>query len=118
MRASLGPAAAHAVCPLAAVGPGTPVMRMYGLLRPDTHGVYRLSDRHLKELAQGKTPTLRRGRVHDPTVQPASNEKWAMLDYGAQGERAGEMLYTFPIVAACPRCQLPNEIMPPEPLTT
>jgi len=94
-------------------GSGPPVMRMYGLLRPDARGVYRLSRRHLDQIAQGKAPTLRRSQVHDPTVQPATDERWAMLDYGSQGERAGELIRAFPILAACPRCQCPNEIMPP-----
>ncbi|MGD0115925.1 MAG: phage tail tape measure protein [Dehalococcoidia bacterium] len=39
-------------------------MRMYGILRPDAHGVYRLSRRNMVALAEGRTPTLRRPRVH------------------------------------------------------
>jgi len=94
-------------------GAGPALIRMYGILRPDNRSVYRLSPRNMDRLAEGRTPTLRRPRVHDPTIPPDDHYPGSWLDYGTQGERAGELIYTFPVLAACPRCQTVNEILPP-----
>ena len=84
--------------------PATPIrplmMRVNGILRLDARGVYQPTAHARKQRADdGRPPTLRRSHVHG-------------RDYGPQGERAGEIVREFPILALCPRCLTPNEIRP------
>ena len=79
--------------------PGPPIMRINGILRRDARGVYQPTPHARKQRADGRPTTLRRSRVHG-------------RDYGPQGERAGEIVRDFPIMAICPRCLTPNEIRP------
>ncbi len=88
---------------------GPPDMRVNGILRPDNKGIYRPTVRALEERAQGRPIRLRRSHVRNSNYP--HDEHWSNIrDLGPQGERAGEIVYDFPIMAICPRCLTLNEI--------
>jgi len=86
---------------------GPPVMRINGILRRDSRGVFRPTNRALKQQANGQPVRLRRSHIR---VGILAGQQPDVRDYGPQGERAGEIVHTFPIMAICPRCLTPNEI--------
>ena len=82
-------------------------MKMYGIFRPDSRGVYQISRRNRDNLAEGRPVRLRRAHVRN---HPKESAWWNMRDLGPQGELAGEVVHGFPVIAFCPQCLTPNEI--------
>jgi hypothetical protein len=97
---------------VAVMGLGKPSVRVYGIFRRNSKGVYTISERNRKRVKAGLEPRLRRRYVRDTL---GDGPLWLThSDLGLHGNQAGELVHDLPVRAECPRCGELNEIDPAE----